>query len=82
MLDYGNRQYSVCFVQDIAKRKRAKEDLRRLRNYLSNIIDSMPSVLVGVEPRKGYQDERPCHRRRRYRFVLRLHKYGSSVADA
>lgn len=30
-------------------RKHAEEELRRLRNYLSNIIDSMPSVLIGVD---------------------------------
>ena len=35
--------------QDITERKTAVEELQRLRNYLSNIIDSMPSVLVGVD---------------------------------
>jgi PAS domain S-box-containing protein len=34
---------------DIGERKRAEEELRNLRNYLSNIIDSMPSILVGVD---------------------------------
>ncbi len=34
---------------DITKRKRAEDELARLRNYLVNIIDSMPSVLVGVD---------------------------------
>jgi PAS domain S-box-containing protein len=34
---------------DITERKRAEEETRRLRNYLSNIINSMPSVLVGVD---------------------------------
>ncbi|MEE4241390.1 MAG: PAS domain S-box protein [Desulfopila sp.] len=33
---------------DITDRKIAEEELRKLRNYLANIIDSMPSVLVGV----------------------------------
>ena len=33
----------------IADRKQAEEKLRHLRNYLSNIIDSMPSILVGVD---------------------------------
>jgi len=37
-------------VIDITDRKKAEEELRRLRNYLANIIDSMPSVLVGVDP--------------------------------
>ena len=35
--------------QDITERKNAVEELQRLRNYLSNIINSMPSVLVGVD---------------------------------
>ena len=37
------------FGQDITERKQAEAELWRLRNYLSNIIDSMPSVLVGVD---------------------------------
>ena len=36
-------------VYDITDRKRAEEELQRLRNYLGNIIDSMPSVLIGVD---------------------------------
>ncbi|NIA15009.1 MAG: ABC transporter substrate-binding protein [Nitrospiraceae bacterium] len=35
---------------DATERRRAEEELRHLRNYLSNIIDSMPSMLVGVDP--------------------------------
>ncbi len=35
--------------KDISERKRAEAELRRLRNLLHNIIDSMPSVLVGVD---------------------------------
>ncbi len=49
LLEYDGRQYSICFVQDITQRKQDEEKLRSLRNYLSNIIDSMPSVLVGVD---------------------------------
>jgi len=49
LLDYGDQQYAIAFVQDITERKRSDEELHRLRNYLSNIIDSMPSVLVGVD---------------------------------
>ncbi len=33
---------------DITERKKTEQELRNLRNYLSNIIDSMPSVLIGV----------------------------------
>lgn len=38
-----------CTIIDITERKQAEEETRRLRNYLSNIINSMPSVLVGVD---------------------------------
>jgi PAS domain S-box-containing protein len=34
---------------DITERKQALEQIQHLRNYLSNIINSMPSVLVGVD---------------------------------
>ncbi len=42
-------EYLECFVQDITERKQAENELKLLRNYLSNIIDSMPSILVGVD---------------------------------
>lgn len=34
---------------DITSRKLAEKELQKTRNYLSNIIDSMPSLLVGVD---------------------------------
>ncbi|MCB1758416.1 MAG: response regulator [Gammaproteobacteria bacterium] len=34
---------------EIVERRKAEDELRRLRNYLSNIIDSMPSILVGID---------------------------------
>jgi PAS domain S-box-containing protein len=40
---------TAVLFNNITERKRAEDELRRLRNYLSNIIDSMPSVLVGVD---------------------------------
>ncbi|MEJ2638864.1 MAG: PAS domain S-box protein [Desulfosarcinaceae bacterium] len=39
----------ASIVQDITERRRAEKEVRRLRNYLSNIIDAMPSILVGVD---------------------------------
>ncbi|MCP4689423.1 MAG: PAS domain S-box protein, partial [Desulfobacterales bacterium] len=39
----------IGFGNDVTERKRAEEKLRRLRNHLTNIIDSMPSALVGVD---------------------------------
>jgi len=35
---------------DITEQKHAKEEVARMRLYLKNIIDSMPSVLIGVDP--------------------------------
>lgn len=41
--------FGVATVRDITERKQAEEENRRLRNYLTNIIDSMPSLLIGVD---------------------------------
>ncbi len=34
---------------ELAERKRAEKQIRLLKNFLANIIDSMPSVLVGLD---------------------------------
>ena len=39
----------VAVLSDITQQKKHQEELHNLQNYLSNIIDSMPSVLVGVD---------------------------------
>jgi PAS domain S-box-containing protein len=39
-------------IVDVSERARNERELQRMRTYLKNIIDSMPSVLVGVD-RKG-----------------------------
>lgn len=44
----GEGQFAVIFT-DITNEKRALEELRQLRNLLSNIVNSMPSVLIGVD---------------------------------
>jgi PAS domain S-box-containing protein len=36
-------------VVDITERKRAEAEINSLKNYLSNIINSMPSILVGMD---------------------------------
>lgn len=46
----GNIIRSVGMVHDITDRKQAEKELWQMRNYLSNIIDSMPSMLIGVDP--------------------------------
>jgi PAS domain S-box-containing protein len=38
----------VGSIRDITQRKQAETELQQLRNYLSNIINSMPSVMIGV----------------------------------
>ncbi len=35
--------------EDITERKAAAREMQRMRSYLKNIIDSMPSILVGVD---------------------------------
>jgi PAS domain S-box-containing protein len=43
-------------IVDISERVRSDRELQRMRTYLKNIIDSMPSVLVGVN-REGMVTE-------------------------
>jgi len=37
-------------IFDISDKRQTEEELSHLRSYLANIIDSMPSILVGVDP--------------------------------
>ncbi len=46
-LDTGEH---LMTCEDITERKQTEEALKKARNYISNIIDSMPSLLIGVEP--------------------------------
>lgn len=36
-------------AQELAMRRKAEQELRGVRNYIRNIIDSMPSLLMGVD---------------------------------
>jgi len=45
----GNIRHHVVCIVDITKRKQAEEERKRLRSFLKNIIDSMPSVLIGID---------------------------------
>ena len=50
-LEPGSNETAALGVAiDITEQKRAKEEVARMRLYLKNIIDSMPSVLIGVDP--------------------------------
>lgn len=47
----GTRQQYMGFIGnclDITERKQSEKQVRHLRNYLINIIDSMPSIIIGV----------------------------------
>jgi PAS domain S-box-containing protein len=45
----GEISHYEGIVYDITDRKQAEKEVSNLRKHLSNIIDSMPSVLVGVD---------------------------------
>ena len=47
--EYGKVIGTFGTSWDITYRKQAEEELRKLRALLSNTIDSMPSILVGVD---------------------------------
>jgi PAS domain S-box-containing protein len=50
LLNYDRQVKGSVFANtDITERKHAEEEMHRLRNYLANIIDSMPSMLMGVD---------------------------------
>ena len=40
----------LVVISDITMRKHAESELNKTQGYLANILDSMPSVLVGVDP--------------------------------
>ena len=48
-IPYKGKTVRTTEFRDITRQKQAEQDLRHLKNYLANIIDSMPSVLVGVD---------------------------------
>ncbi len=43
------KKKNILLNEQINERKRAEYEIKQLRNYLSNIIDSMPSILIGVD---------------------------------
>ncbi|MBI9110880.1 PAS domain S-box protein [Maridesulfovibrio ferrireducens] len=46
--DDGNTVEILSVGTDITERKRVELELHRTRNYIKNIIDSMPSIIIGV----------------------------------
>ncbi|MCP4751226.1 MAG: PAS domain S-box protein [Proteobacteria bacterium] len=45
----GTLEHLSTIMRDISEQKRSEKELQRLRNLLTNIVNSMPSVLVGVD---------------------------------
>ena len=45
----GQPERVVGEVEDETERLRSEQEIQRMRSYLKNIIDSMPSVLLGVD---------------------------------
>jgi PAS domain S-box-containing protein len=51
-VETGQELLILSAIVDISERVSSNRELQRMRTYLKNIIDSMPSVLVGVD-KKG-----------------------------
>ena len=47
--DNGELVEVIGFGNDITERRKATQEMDRLRNLLKNVVNSMPSVLVGVD---------------------------------
>jgi len=45
----GNEAFIEGTINDITQRRRAENSLRQLQDYLQDIIDSMPSILIGID---------------------------------
>ncbi len=50
-LPFGEVPCLLSVLHDLTERKQAEVEMERLRNYLKSILDSMPSILVGVDKR-------------------------------
>jgi PAS domain S-box-containing protein len=43
------QRFFGTIIRDITDRKRSEAELERLRHYLADIVDTMPSILIGVD---------------------------------
>ena len=48
-LIYHKQPACMCIIRDISNRISAEKTLRQTRNDLQNILDSMPSILIGLD---------------------------------
>jgi len=49
VIENGEIQGAVITFADVSTRKKAEEDIAKARLYLQNIINAMPSALVGID---------------------------------
>lgn len=49
--DANGPKYFIVVIEDISERKAAQEALDATQAYISNILDSMPSAIIGVDAR-------------------------------
>jgi len=47
-LSVNQQECIILCARDISDRKQVQRELGHLRNYLTNIIDSMPSIVIGI----------------------------------
>ncbi|MCK5076015.1 MAG: PAS domain S-box protein, partial [Calditrichia bacterium] len=48
-MHFGDADYVLAMVTDISVSKRTKNQIKQLESYLENIIESMPSSLIGLD---------------------------------
>jgi len=46
---FEGKNARIAVITDITERKKAEEEIGRLKNYLSNVINSNPTILVGLD---------------------------------
>jgi len=46
---FGDYELHIAHVRDISDRKKAEFELTKTQNYVTNIINSMPSLLIGID---------------------------------
>ena len=47
----GGRRFAVAVARDVTQRKQADAELQQARNAIQHILDAMPSMVVGVDPK-------------------------------
>ena len=52
LIEHYDSQFSIVFVKDITQQKKDLAELDRLQQYLTDVFDSMPSALIGVDKSK------------------------------